>query len=70
MADGWVSGLLRFFLVCTNFSPVEQGLGGWKEGRGGVGLGSDFHIALFRAEVTKSSHIESISHHKAKEKSS
>ena len=33
MAHGWISGLLKlFFLVCTNFSPEEQGSGreGWK----------------------------------------
>ena len=43
-------------------------VGGRKE-RGG--RGSDYHTALFRAgEATKSSHIEPIPHHKAKEASS
>ena len=52
-----------FFLVCTNFSPVERG-------RGGIG-GSDFYTTTFRArEATKSSHIELIPHHKAREESS
>ena len=39
-----------FFLVCTDFSPVEKG-GGWMGERGG---GSDFYTATFRAgEATK-----------------
>ena len=48
---------------------------GWADGRkgrgrGGIG-GSDFYSATFRAgEATKSSHIESIPHHKAREASS
>ena len=56
MADGWISGLLRrFFLVCTNFSPGEQG-GGWVGERGEVGGGSDYHTAPFRVgEATESS---------------
>ena len=35
MADGWISGLLKqFFLVRTNFRPVERGRVGGMEGGG------------------------------------
>ena len=50
-----------FFLVCTNFRPVERG-GGWVGWRGGMGL------RLFRVgKATKSSQKAPIPHHKAKE---
>ena len=70
MTNGWISGLLRrFFLVCTNFSPMEQGGRGWEGGD--QRREPDFHTATFSAgEATKSSHIEPIPHHKAREASS
>ena len=75
MADGWISGILRqnFLLcsLCTNFSTAEQGggrVGGRKE-RGGRELRQPYNTVLSR-KATKSSHIELMPHHKAKEESS
>ena len=54
----------------TNFSLAGRG-GGQVGGRGGEGGGSANHIATCRGgKATKSSHIEPIPCHKAKEASS